>query len=159
MTKMKVLKFDDSLSAAYSTPETKTYLYRDRDTGELVGVRMGLGEKLAREKTGGFLDAPDGRELVRAFREELQRDGLADKPKTVVRQQAQWPMVSINGGVNPDQIGELREIWREHRVTGCDVLPNGDVVYESRAARKADHEARGLFDKDGGYGDAMPQNL
>lgn len=155
---MRTLKFNDNLSQDFNGTPTTTHLYRDRETGELLALEMCAGEKLAREKTGGFIISPEGRELVRAFREQLEQDGLTVGKKPVPQLRAQWPMISINGGVNPDQIDELREIWQEERVTGCEVLPNGDIKYEDRAARRADHKARGLFDKDGGYGDAMPDN-
>lgn len=156
---MRKLSFNDERSEPYRSEPKTTYLYRVRSTGELVGVNMCLGEKLERERPGGFLTLPDGEEAARAFGEELEKDGLIPRRKASVKRNAKWPMVSINAGVNPDQVNELRDFWRQHGVTGCDVLPNGDVVWESRSARKRDCEARGLYDRDGGYGDPQPKNL
>ena len=156
---MRILEFHDSLSAAYRGTTRRTYLYRDRETSELIGLDMCLGEKMAREKTGGFIDSPEGRELVRALREELELDGIAQAPKPRPRQHAQWPMVSSNAGVNPEEADRLRQLWQAEGITGCEVLPNGDIKYDSRYARKRDFACRGLFDKAGGYGDQMPQNL
>jgi hypothetical protein len=151
------MRFRDELEAEYTGTTKTTYLYRIRDTGELVGVKMACGEKLARETTGGFIVLPAGEEAVRAFQEELAKDGFKPRQKTRCPTAATWPMTTILGGVNPEQIPELRSLWQERGVTGCDVLPNGDVVWESRQARKKDCEARGLFDRDGGYGDAQPR--
>lgn len=139
--------------------ETETYLYRDRQTGELVGVEMCLGEKLERERTGGFIDLPNGHEGVRAFEEELAKSGMQPRNRSRRKTKAKWPMTSVNAGVNPNQIGELRQFWTEHGITGCDVNSEGDVIWESPGARKRDCEARGLYDRNAGYSDPQPYNL
>ncbi len=149
---MKPIRFRESPDEA-----EREYLYKVRDTGETVGVLMTIDELMERESSG-FLTLPDGREAKRAIIDEAEKDGLIPKSDHV-RTRAKWPMVSYSSGVNPDQADELREFWREHDVRGCEVAPNGDVIYADRAARRSDHQARGLYDRSGGYGDAMPKNL
>ena len=154
---MRRMTFRDAASEPFRGVPKTTYLYKVRETDELVGVEMCLGEKIARERTGGFLTLPTGEEAQKAFGEELVRDGFRPRRKTVLQHHAQWPMTSSFAGVNPEQIPELRELWRQNGVTGCDVTPEGDIVWDSRHARKRDCEVRGLFDRDGGYGDAQPR--
>jgi hypothetical protein len=156
---MRKMRFSDEQSGPFRGVQKTTYLYRVRETGELVEVEMCAGEKLSRELPGGFLVLPDGTEAAKAFGEDLARSGLQTRNRARVGRHAKWPMVSMNAGVNPEQIPELREHWQQHGVVGCDVLPNGDVVWESRAARRKDCESRGLYDRDGGYSDPQPNNL
>jgi hypothetical protein len=151
--------FDDELAEQYADSEKLPYLYRREDTGELIEVHMAYGEKLEREGPGGFIEISKNLHAKRALADEFERDGLAVRSKSGTRTRARWPMVSVAAGVNPSQRKELEAIWQQHGVTGCRMLPNGDIEYESRGARRADHEARGLFDRSGGYGDAMPKNL
>lgn len=158
---MKIRKYDDEIARQYIEDgiPRETYLYRSRESGELIGLRMTFGEKMEREKPGGFIDLPDGTEAYRALSEELAGEGISmgPKPKPITR--ARWPMTSVNAGVNPDQADELREHWRQHGVLGCDINPDGDVIWESPAARKKDCESRGLYDRDGGYGDPQGKNV
>lgn len=156
---MKTLSFKDELARQYTGTPRTTYLYRVRHTGELIGIDMCLGEKLDREMAGGFLTLPDGTEAARAFEEELAKDGLAPRRKTSSHRYARWPMVSVRAGVNPDQADDLRAFWQERGITGCEVLPSGDVQWDSRAARKKDCEAREMYDRDGTYGDPQPNNV
>jgi hypothetical protein len=156
---MKLMHYNDSLSESSQGTTRTTYLYKVRQTGELVSVEMTLDEKFAREKTGGFITLPDGTEGQIAFREELEKDGLRPGPIASPNQHAKWPMVSVNAGVNPDQIDELRAHWARHNVTGVDVTPEGDVIWNDAGARKADCESRGLYDRNAGYGDPAPKNL
>lgn len=155
---MQTLSFSDSISEQYQGAETVAYMYRIRSNGELVQVLMAFGEKMEREKPGGFIVLPDGQEAAKAFGEELAKDGLKPRHKTRRKTFAKWPMTSVNAGVNPEQIDELRSFWARNGVKGCDVMPNGDVVWDSPAARKKDCEARSLYDRNGGYSDPQPKH-
>jgi hypothetical protein len=142
-----------------STPDEplRRFLYRDTETLELLEVEATTREILDQE-SHGFLTLPGGREVRRSVGEELRRDGVEPRRKSRVNSRAKWPMVSVNAGVSPSQISELRQHWQERGITGCDVMPNGDVVWESRQARRIDCKSRGIYDRDGGYGDPMPDN-
>lgn len=155
----RMIKLNDELARQYAGEKKSRYLYRVEGTDELVEIRMAYGELLEREGPGGFIEISENLQARRALAEEFERDGVPTRTKSGTPCRARWPMVSVNAGVNPSQRHELEAVWREHGVTGCRMLPNGDIEYESRGARKADHEARGLFDRSGGYGDAMPKNL
>ena len=138
-------------------PYERSYLYSVRDGNEIVEVMMDIDELMQRESCG-FMYLPDGREAQRAVGEESLRDGMRPQSTKKPRTKARWPLVSVNAGVNPDQAEELREFWEEHQVTGCEVTSDGDVVWNDRKARKRDCEARGLYDRNAGYGDPMPNN-
>lgn len=64
-----------------------------------------------------------------------------------------WPMTSVNGGINPEQIPEFQKMLRKKGVP-TEFTPSGDVIHPTRGHRKRFHEAMGLVDKAGGYGDA-----
>ena len=157
--KKRKLQFDDAISEEFKGGATEEYLYWSEETGELCAIKMPMGEMMERQEAGGFIIFPDGTVGKRALPSEFERDGVTTRLKSGLVTRARWPQVSVNGGVNPNQRQELRDFWKEHKVTGCEVLSNGDIVHEDRAARKADMAARGLYDRDGGYGDQMPQNL
>jgi hypothetical protein len=143
----------------FTSRKFEPYLYIDRETGEQITVMMSMDQLQERELPGKFLILPNGREYRRALAEELQRDNMKQPPAPRTGGKANWPMKTSIDGVHPSQVQELREHWQEHGVIGCTVDEHGDIEYSCRSARKSDHEARGLYDRSGGYGDAMPQNL
>ncbi len=57
-----------------------------------------------------------------------------------------WPMVCFASGVNADQAGELRELFKKGGVP-TEVTRDGDPVYTSAAHRKRALKLRGFFDK------------
>lgn len=67
-----------------------------------------------------------------------------------------WPMVSQNLGCNPKQIKDMRKFLASRGVP-TEFTKEGDCIITSRAHRKAICEARGFFDRNGGYGDAAPR--
>jgi hypothetical protein len=64
-----------------------------------------------------------------------------------------WPMVSMAAAVDPSQVAEYNDFYKQHGITGARHRPDGMLVLDSRSARKAMLRARGLRDNDGGYGD------
>lgn len=153
------VEYTDKISRQYTGSPHSGYLYRIRNTGEVVAVQMAYGEKLDRELPGGFLILPDGQEAQQMLGDQLRQDGMNMGKPSRRAQRPRWPMRSVNAGVNPEQVDELRQFWQEQGVTGCHVFDNGDVEWADRASRKADCKARGLFDRDAGYGDQQPQNV
>ena len=63
------------------------------------------------------------------------------------------PLISDGCGVMKSQVGEARDLVRQHNIQGAQVAPNGQVHFTSRRARKEFLSARGLADNDGGYSD------
>lgn len=63
------------------------------------------------------------------------------------------PLISEGCGVMKSQVGEAREMIRQHNIQGAAVHDNGQVRFTSRRARKEFLERRGLKDNDGGYSD------
>jgi hypothetical protein len=68
-----------------------------------------------------------------------------------------WPMYSDALGVNPDQIDEARAESVRMGVP-TDFNKDGQAILESRGHRKKYAEANGMYDRDGGYGDAQPNH-
>lgn len=157
--KTRKIKFDDAISKEFKGGATDKYLYWSEETDELCEIVMPMGEMMERQSAGGFIIFPDDTVGRRALPDEFERDGVTTRLKNGTRTKARWPMTTTFGGVNPNQRQELRDYWKKHAVTGCDVLPNGDIEYADQRSRQRDHEARQMFDRDGGYGDQMPQNL
>lgn len=156
---MKKIKFDDEIARDFKGEKVEKYIYRVDDADELVEVSMSYGEMLQREGPGGILEIQENIFARRCLQEEFVRDGITTRDKSQLRTRAKWPMKSTFGGVNPNQRKELSDFWAARGITGCSVDKEGDIIYEDRASRRRDHEARGLFDRAGGYGDAMPKNL
>jgi len=69
-----------------------------------------------------------------------------------------WPFHSDALGVHPDQ---AKEAYAESVAMGCPTKfdSEGRAILESREHRKKYCEANGMFDRDGGYGDAQPKNV
>lgn len=63
------------------------------------------------------------------------------------------PLVSEGCGVMKSQVGEARDMIRQHSIQGAAVHDDGRVQFTSRRARKEFLARRGLVDNDGSYGD------
>lgn len=63
------------------------------------------------------------------------------------------PLISEGCGVMKSQVGEAREMIRQHNIVGAQVHDNGQIRFTSRRARKEFLSRRGLNDQDGSYGD------
>ena len=67
-----------------------------------------------------------------------------------------WPMTSWAAGVHPAQVDEVRRQSVDLGVP-TDFTPDGDAIFTSRRHRKKYCEAVGLFDRNAGDGDPVPQ--
>lgn len=82
-----------------------------------------------------------------------KKDWLDGPPMTADTYSEHDPLLSEGCGVMKTQVAETREMIRMHNIQGAAVLPNGQVRFTSRRARKEFLSRRGLLDNDGGYGD------
>lgn len=57
-----------------------------------------------------------------------------------------WPMECVASGVNAEQAGELRELFRRHNCP-TEVTRDGDPVYTSARHRKEALKIRGMYDR------------
>ena len=62
-------------------------------------------------------------------------------------------LVSDAAGVHPNQVKEFREDAQKQGFTGVSFTDSGDCVFHSRRERARYLKHRGLFDRNGGYGD------
>ena len=63
------------------------------------------------------------------------------------------PLISDGCGVMKNQVQETRDAIKHHGIQGAAVLPNGQIRFTSRRARKEFLAMRGLNDQDGGWSD------
>ena len=91
-------------------------------------------------------------------REEFHRhgpvggSGIPMCPKTYTEKN---PMETTFDGVMEHQVPEMRRALKAHSIPGVEVRDDGSFRITSRAGRKRMHkEILGLFDKQGGFGDA-----
>jgi hypothetical protein len=136
---------------AATADNTTTYLYRRVDNGDLVKVEMTFGELLERQQYG-FIVLDDGLVAKRVIKEQpqppaFQRKGIA-----------RWPLYSQAAGCLPKQVKSFREQAQKEGLTGVDFCPKtGDAIFESKGQRRKYLEARGFFDRNGGYSDPQPR--
>lgn len=85
------------------------------------------------------------------------RDMTAER-KGGTKVSANWPMASDAAGVNPDQ---RQEAYDESVRLGVPTEFNseGQAVFTSAAHRKEYCEKNGLFDRNAGYSDPLPENI
>ena len=62
-------------------------------------------------------------------------------------------LVSDAAGVHPNQVSEFRDDAQKNGFTGVSFTEGGDCVFHSRRERARYLKHRGLFDRNGGYGD------
>jgi hypothetical protein len=63
------------------------------------------------------------------------------------------PLISDGCGVMKSQVKEAREVAKKYGIVGMAVMPNGQIRFTSRRARKEWLRVRGHADMDGGYSD------
>jgi hypothetical protein len=80
-------------------------------------------------------------------------DWLEGPPMTANTYTEHDPLISEGCGVMKEQVGEAREMIRQHNIVGAAVHDNGQVRFTSRKARREFLARRGLHDNDGGYSD------
>lgn len=90
-------------------------------------------------------------------REEFLRRKARNKGAPSGHRSNCWPMVCEMNGVHPDQIPEASRYLAE-RGAETDFTPDGSAIWRSREHRKRYCRAMGLYDRNGGYGDASPLN-
>lgn len=118
------------------------YVYKDRKTGERVELYLTCAEKDKREKCGVITDG--GRVLVRDIVGEL--GGFRCTA-------GNWPMRSDAAGVHPSQCAHAHEESIALGVPTQFDKETGQAIFESRSHRKAFLAAKGMYDRNGGYGD------
>lgn len=82
-----------------------------------------------------------------------KEDWLEGPPMTANTYTDHDPLISDGCGVMKEQVGEAREMIRQHNIVGAAVQDNGQVRFTSRRARKEFLARRGLVDNDAGYSD------
>ncbi len=106
----------------------------------------------------------DPREIARKIALGLPLDG-SDPPPPPPRSTKRFGFGNKVGhksgslGVHPEQAKEFNEAARAAGNTGVHYDRAGVMHYDSRKDLRDESKRRGYFNKDGGYGDAMPDNL
>lgn len=97
-----------------------------------------------------------GRVVTKAELDKLmppKKDFFKAPPMTANTYTEHDPLISEGCGVMKSQVGEAREMIRQHNIQGAAVHDNGQVRFTSRRARKEFLARRGLVDNEGSYGD------
>ena len=139
---------------------SQDYFYIDRESGDVVLVRMSFAER-GRRESGGFVEFPDGGEGRFSLTENVLR---SDKDNTNAqtsskRTRAKWPIRTVMTGVGVGQAQELREFIVSRGLRGTHVHKDGSVEWSGPRARRDYCKAVGLYDRNAGYGDPAPDNL
>ena len=84
----------------------------------------------------------------RTYRHDLgaEHSGFRNTPGT-------YPMVSEAAGVAPDQVPEMMRQCKAAGISGMRFDSTGAAVFADKSIRKRFCEMRGLYDRNGGYGD------
>lgn len=131
------------------------------DTNELVCVLMTMEERFGKERHF-FMTLPDGRDGRFSMRDQLDYEAAGRNRNTRSQQQAKhryaarWPLRTVLTGVGEHQVQELRDFVRQRDLRGTTVHEDGSVEWSGPKARKAYCKAVGLFDRNAGYSDPMP---
>lgn len=119
------------------------YVYRDQSTGEKVEIMMTVSEMARRQRKDGTI-VHEGRTLLR---------DIVSEHRSAPQTSSCWPMMSDAAGVHPEQCGKAYE---ESVRIGAPTRfhpETGQAIFESRGHRRAYLRAKGMFDRNGGYGD------
>jgi len=103
-----------------------------------------------------FAHYVNGKEVTKDELDELvpvKKDWLEAPPMTSNTYSEHDPLISEGCGVMKAQVGEAREMIRQHNIQGAAVHENGQIRFTSRRARKEFLSRRGLVDNEGSYGD------
>lgn len=96
----------------------------------------------------------NGKVVSKAELDELMpRKNLEGPAMTANTYSEHDPLISEGCGVMKSQVGETREMIRQHNIQGAQVHDNGQIRFTSRRARKEFLQRRGLRDNEGGYSD------
>lgn len=107
------------------------YCYRSQATGEVVEEVYPMGKAPRRiEREGVHFD----------------RDIAAEQCGRATVSKSLWPKVSHAMGCAPDQIEEFKQYDKQHGVTGCEYLPNGDMKV-TKDGRRQWLKAHGYIDR------------
>lgn len=119
------------------------YIYKDKKTGLSIELFMTISEMLRRQKKDGSIKH-EGRIYHRCVASEHR--GVSSTPEN-------WPMLSDAAGINPS---ECERAWNESVSMGVPTQyhpETGQAIFESRSHRKAWLKAKGMYDRNGSYGD------
>ncbi len=115
-----------------------TYCYTTPDETETIEEVFSVGKAPAKVRRNGKVYERD----IAAEHQGSQDHG------------GQWPILCDASGVHPDQVPEAMAVAKRKGVPTT-FTRDGRAILRDRAHRVAYHRAVGLFDRDGGYGDAQ----
>jgi hypothetical protein len=98
----------------------------------------------------------NGKEVTQEELDDLmprRSDWLEAPPMTANTYTEHDPLISEGCGVMKSQVGEARDMIRQHNIQGAAVHDNGQIRFTSKGARRDFLKRRGLVDIDGGYSD------
>jgi len=121
-----------------------TYLYVDEEKDQEVSLVLTCSKKESLEIDSNGTIVYEGTTLKRNLMKEL--GGFNHYAGA-------WPLHSVAAGVGPDQVQEATEHAKAIGVPTEFDKQTGDAIFIDKRHRKRYCEKRGLYDKNGGYGD------
>jgi len=119
------------------------YCYLCPDCEKAVGVTKPMA------KCKELENCPNcGVEMYRDF--HLEQGGIEHTP-------GDWPMTSYAAGISAEEIPEFKKIDAAGGVP-TEYSKDGDPVFTSKRHRRDYCKLHGMYDRNGGYGDPMPDN-
>lgn len=104
----------------------------------------------------GIVRKYNGRPVTKEELDELlppKEDWLSAPPMVTDTYSEHDPLISEGCGVMKSQVGDARQMIRQHNIQGAAVHDNGQIRFTSRRARKEFLARRGLVDNEASYGD------
>lgn len=127
-----------------------TYCFRCPECGTRRDIVCRVSQRKQKRKC--LACAGRGQEVV------LERDFLTEAKQVAVPPPGNWPMVSSALGVHASQIREAEKAAQEAGIP-THFTKDGDAILRDRNHRKNYAELRGLYDRNGGYGDPQPKHV
>ena len=106
---------------------------------------------------GEEVEITDPSKLTKAQKKWCKDNSVKIEGVKGVRLSATWPMTSIAAGVSAEQRQEAIDTSIAMGVP-TDFNADGDAVFRSPGHKREYLRARGLYDRNAGYGDTPPQN-
>lgn len=142
----------------------RPYVFLLDDAKESIVLRMSYRQMEECRESGLRYRLPDGRHATRLLNEEVARFGQVRESarqsgrSSVSAYRENKPHVSLGAAIHPMQVREFNEAAVAAGASRGPYRPDGRPEFGSKGEERREYSRRNIFNQDGGYSDAMPQN-
>jgi len=148
-----------------ATQDERLYIFLPDNADEPIVLRMSYEQMEACRECGMRFKLPDGRHATRMLNEEIARFGQVKEPATqsdrssvsIYRENNKH--VSLGAAIHPIQVKAFNEAAVAAGAASGPYRADGRPEFGSKGEERREDRRRGIFNQDGGYSDAMPQNV